>query len=134
MNNDLRWKQRFENFEKSFKVLQRRKDKYEEFPKDEGYQMAFVQAFGILFELSCKTLRDYLENQGIEVTTPRLVIKEAFKAEVIRKGEDWIEALKQRNKTSHVYDEKILKQVLEFIQIKFYPIVHNLYFDLKKEL
>ena len=134
MNNDLRWKQRFENFEKSFKVLQRRKDKYEEFPKDEGYQMAFVQAFEILFELSCKTLRDYLENQGIEVTTPRLVIKEAFKAEVIRKGEDWIEALKQRNNTSHVYDEKILKQVLEFVQVKFYPIVRDLYFNLKKEL
>ena len=53
MNNDLRWKQRFENFEKSFKVFQRRKDKYEELPKDEGYQMAFVQAFEILFELSC---------------------------------------------------------------------------------
>lgn len=134
MNSEIRWKQRFKNFEKSFQVLQRRKHKYEEFLEDEGYQMAFVQAFEILFELSWKVLKDYLENQGFEVKSPKAVIKEAFKAEVIRNGEDWMEALEQRNHVTHVYDEKILKQVVEFIQIKFYPLVSDLYFDLKKEL
>ena len=116
MNNEMRWKQRFENFEKCFRVFQRRKDKYEEFLEDEGYQMALVQAFEILFELSWK------------------VIKEAFRAELIQNAEDWMDALEQRNNTTHIYNEKILKQVLEFIQVRFYPIVRGLYFDLKKEL
>ncbi|MDQ6954399.1 MAG: nucleotidyltransferase substrate binding protein, partial [Mariprofundaceae bacterium] len=67
MNNDIRWKQRFQNFEKTYHVFQRRIDEYENNQKTEAYQMALIQAFEILIELSWKTLKDYLENEGTKV-------------------------------------------------------------------
>ena len=43
---------------------------------------------------------------GIEAESPRMAIKEAFKAGIIKDGEGWINMLGDRNKTSHIYDEK----------------------------
>ena len=39
-----------------------------------------------------------------------------------------------RNKTLHTYREDILETVKNFIQKSFYPLVRDLYFNLKKEL
>ncbi len=134
MNNDIRWKQRFQNFEKSFEVFQRRYDAYERDPNDEAYQMSLIKAFELTFELSWKTLKDYLENEGSNPKSPRITLKEAFRVEIIRQSEDWLKALKTRNDAAHVYDEKILIKVLDFIKDEFYPIVRDLYYELKKEL
>ncbi len=134
MNNDIRWKQRFQNFEKAYNTLNRALDRYEKESDDEMIQMALVQAFEILLELSWKTIKDYLENEGTKVTSPKQVIRQAFQFEIITNGEDWMEALEQRNLTTHTYDEKTCAKVLNFIVEKFYPIARNLYFDLKKEL
>jgi len=45
-----------------------------------------------------------------------------------------MEALKKRNLTSHTYNEKILEEMLGFLESTFYPLVRALYFNLKKEL
>lgn len=65
-----------------------------------------IQRFEFSFELSWKLARAILSHNGIEVETPRLIIKEAFKANIIKDGQGWIDMLEDRNKTSHIYDEK----------------------------
>ena len=135
MNNEKRWKQRFENFEKSFHVFQRRIDALEKKPEDEGYQMALIQSFEIIFELSWKTLKDYLENQGVDCgSLPKNIIRKSFEAELISSAENWMTSVDIRNKTSHTYREDILETVKNFIQKSFYPLARDLYFNLKKEL
>ncbi len=134
MNPDLRWKQRFQNFEKSFRVLERRIDEYEGQPEMEAFQMALVQSFEIILELSWKLLKDYLENEGLKTTTPKSVIRLAFQSEIISDGAAWMDALKQRNMTSHTYDEEIARQVITFVHKIFYPLACQLYADLKREL
>ncbi len=135
MNNEKRWKQRFENFEKSFQVLQRRINDLEQHPKSEGYQMALIQAFEIIFGLSWKTLKDYLENQGVDCgSLPKNIFRKAFEAELISDPEKWMDSTDKRNKTSHIYKEDILKEVISFVQKDFYNLVRDLYFHLKKEL
>ena len=134
MNNDIRWKQRFQNFEKSFELFQRRYDAYETNPDDEGNQMSLIKSFELIFELSWKTLKDYLESVGMDPENPRAILKEAFREEMIRNGEGWLEALKKRNEATHVYDESVLHKVLDFIEHEFYPMVRDLYHELKKEL
>jgi len=134
MNNDIRWKQRFQNFEKAYEVFQRRIEEYEANRNQEAYQMALIQAFEILIELSWKTLKDYLENEGVKVTSPKQVIRQAFQFEIIADGEAWMEGLERRNLTTHTYDENILEKVLRYISEKYNGIVRNLYVDLKKEL
>ena len=135
MNNDVRWKQRFQNFDKSFAVFQRRLDDYEKDSDSESHQMSLIQSFELIFELAWNVLRDYLENDGTDVrATPKIVFKEAFKAGLIREGETWLESSNKRNKSTHIYDEKVMNEIIEFIQNDFYPLVRDLYFDLKKEI
>ena len=135
MKNEKRWRQRFENFEKSFNVFQRRIDTLEKSPEDEGYKMALIQSFEITIELSWNTLKDYMESQGLNCNSfPKNIIRMAFKTDLIDSPEDWMESIDTRNKTSHTYKEDILEEVTVFIQDKFCPIVKDLYFKLKKEL
>ncbi len=135
MNNEDRWKQRFQNFEKSFKVFCRRQEEYEQNQDNEAYQMSLVQSYKILIELSWKTLKDYLENSGYsQLGTPKKVLRQAFQAEIISNAEEWLEALNKRNKTSHIYHPEILKEVLTFINATYFAIVRDLYHYLKKEL
>ena len=134
MNNEIRWKQRFQNFEKAYEVFQRRIDEYEDNQDSEAYQMALIQSFEITIELSWKVLKDYLQNLGTEVHSPKQVIRQAFQFEVIANGEGWMEALELRNLTTHTYDDEVAAKVLNFISGNFHPIIRDLYFDLKKEI
>lgn len=74
-----------------------------------------IQRFEFTFELAWKLSKAILNHNGVEVETPRLVIKEAFKAKIIQDGQGWIDMLEDRNKTSHIYDEaealKIYKKI-----------------------
>ena len=134
MNNDIRWRQRFQNFEKAFLLLNEISDKeinsFSSLEKE-----GIVQRFEILIELSWKVLKDYLENEGYdEVKNGKQAIRQAFQDEIITNAEDWMDALKRRNLTSHTYDEKILKETVNYILNEFYPIVRDLYQKLKTKL
>jgi len=136
MNNYIRWKQRFQNFENAFKVFQRRIDEYQQYSDTEAYQMALIQAFEMIQELSWKVLKDYLENEGYEdVNNARKVFRTAFQEEIITKDvEVWMDSIKNRNLTSHTYDENTLIEILTYVNNEFYSSVRNLYHKLKKEL
>ena len=67
---------------------------------------ATIQRFEFTFELAWKFLRDYFWEQGIELHYPKKIIKEAFASHLIDHEEIWIKMLKDRNMTSHTYDEK----------------------------
>jgi len=134
MNNEMRWKQRFQNFQKAFAVFQRRIDEHEIHRDEEAYQMALVQGYEIIIELAWKVMKDYLENDGFDIKNGKQAIRQAFQNEMIHSGEIWLQALDNRNVTSHTYDGKILEINVVFISEKFYPLVRDFYFDLKKEL
>ncbi len=132
MNNELRWKQRFGNFENAYALFLRRINEYEEFPYKEAYQMALVQGFEIAIELAWKTLKDYLENEGYDgVENSKQSIRQAFQAEVISHAETWMSALEKRNLTSHTYNVSILLETVRFIHQDFFPVLRDLFFKLK---
>jgi nucleotidyltransferase substrate binding protein (TIGR01987 family) len=96
MNNlDLkrvRWQQRFTNYTKAFNLLQTAVN--QETP--DLLQLAgIVQTFEFTFELGWKTIKDYLASEGIDTTTPREVIKQAFAYNIIGDGEVWLDALEK---------------------------------------
>jgi nucleotidyltransferase substrate binding protein (TIGR01987 family) len=127
---DIRWRQRFENFEKSYKLLEKYSDHE---TKSEIEKAGIIQFFEMTFELAWKVLKDYLEAQGYDVKSPRETIKQAFQIGLIEEGHAWIEALSKRNLTTHTYDEAFAQKFVEEIKQVYYPIFKSLYIKLSEE-
>jgi nucleotidyltransferase substrate binding protein (TIGR01987 family) len=105
MQQDVRWKQRFQNFDRAV-VLLREPFEREVASLSDLEKEGTIQRFQYTVELAWKTLKDYLENEGqvISPVTPRNVIKEAFAARILGDGQVWIDMLDHRNLLSHTYD------------------------------
>ncbi|MFA6713859.1 MAG: nucleotidyltransferase substrate binding protein [Victivallales bacterium] len=120
-SKDIRWKQRFQNFDRAFVLLRSAFDdkKLDDFSELE--QEGIIQRFEFTFELAWKTLKDYLENSGIVFSpaTPRNVIKEAFNLGILPDGQLWIDMMLHRNILSHNYDFSKFKIVLEAIAARY---------------
>lgn len=128
---DIRWRQRFTNFEKSYKSL----SKYIDIPIETELERAgIIQLFEISFELSWKLMKDYMEYQQLIVKSPREAIKQAYQIELIDDGHIWIDALADRNLTVHTYDEELAKKLVEDISTIYYPQLKKLYEKLVKEI
>ena len=124
MEQDVRWKQRYNNFQKAMLQL---KDIIEKENLNKIELQGLVQCFEYSFELAWKTMKDYLEIMGYEINSPRRTIQTAFIAGIIDDGHLWIEALEKRNLMSHTYDEKIFEEVVKLIREKYYDMLNNLY-------
>ncbi|MFC1735809.1 nucleotidyltransferase substrate binding protein [Candidatus Hydrogenedentota bacterium] len=115
--DDVRWMQRFDNYEKAFTLLH---SALEDKPLD-GFsdleQEGLAQRFEYTFELAWKTMKDYMEENGLVISpvTPRNVIKEAFAAGIVGDGQLWIDMMLHRNLLSHAYDKKAFNSVLEAV-------------------
>ncbi len=84
-----------------------------------------IQRFEFTFELAWKLAKAVLNYNGIEVETPRLTIKEAFKTGLVKDGQGWIEMLEDRNKTSHIYDEKQALRIYERIKETYFGLLED---------
>jgi nucleotidyltransferase substrate binding protein (TIGR01987 family) len=93
-----------------------------------------IQRFEYTFELSWKTLKDYLESRGVQVQFPRDIIKEAFSAGIIHDGDIWMDMLDNRNLMSHTYQEEIFREVIDNVHLKYFPAITRLIDYLEKEL
>ncbi len=119
-----RWIQRFENLEKAIQNFDDTIKCIKQDSLNKIYTMALIQAFEIVFELAWKTMKDYLEFNGIITDTPRETIKEAFSKNIITEGQIWIEMMEARNKTSHTYREEYAKSLCDDI-LNIYSIQIN---------
>lgn len=80
-------------------------------PKDEFMRDSAIKRFELAFDLSWKTIKAHLEEQGVFCTSPIGCFKEAYRQGIIEFNEQWIELTKIRNKTVHTYDEKLAEEV-----------------------
>ena len=122
--NDIRWRQRFQNFEKAFQQLSKAANIK---TPSETERAGLIQIFEITFELAWKTLKDYLEKEGFQVQSPRETIKQAYQAGFIQEADIWLEALESRNLTTHTYDEAVAEKVSKMIHDHFFKILENCY-------
>lgn len=125
---DVRWKQRFSNFEKAFLRL---KDALMNNEPTELEKAGIIQYYEFTFELGWKTLKDYLQEMGVEVRFPRDTIKEAFKGGLIKNGDLWIDMLEKRNLMSHTYDELIANQLVKLVRDEYILGIEQVYLNLK---
>ena len=122
MANDIRWRQRFSNLSKAMAQLIEFIEKSE---LNKFEVQGLIQCFEYTFELAWKTMKDYLEQEGFDVRTPRSAIKTAFQVQIIEDGHLWIDALEKRNLMSHTYDEKRTMEAETLIRTKYYKMIRE---------
>lgn len=81
-NVDIRWKQRFQNFDKVYKQLIHAIAVVKDEPKNEVLAAGLIQTYEFTFELAWKTLKDYLEMEGFTVPSPRATSGRLSKADI----------------------------------------------------
>ncbi|WP_346243621.1 nucleotidyltransferase substrate binding protein [Shouchella clausii] len=126
----IRWKQRFQNFKRAYLRLKEAVDRYEQLSDLEKEGM--IQRFEYTFELSWKTLKDYLESEGVEVRFPREVIKTAYQYELIDHGEVWMNMLESRNILSHTYNEKSFQEAVGKVVHSYFQEISSLYQEMER--
>ena len=129
MSSDMRWKQRFQNFEKAYNVFVRISDIKN---LSEAEKMGLIQAFEMVFELAWKVVQDYLKAQGYIVKGPKEALKQAYQDGIIQDGHGWMKALESRNETVHMYDESKAEEMIKNIQDIYFTNIRDLYFFFKK--
>lgn len=120
-----RLKERIENFNKLFNIYQQAVKEFD-WEKILSH-MALIQAFEVTCELAWKVLKDYLFENGISVSLPKQVIKEAFNKNVIKDGQLWIDMIEARNATSHEYNLEKVSLLLTNMSTIFYKELLNFY-------
>lgn len=119
---EARWKQRFQNFSRSFMLL---KTTVELEKLSVIERAGMIQFFEISFELAWKVLKDFQEEEGFSISSPRDAIKTAFQYQLIENGKDWLEALGDRNLTVHTYQEETAQLVELKIKSTYYLILKD---------
>ena len=120
MSEDIRFIQRFSNFKKAVNQLEAFIEK-ENINKFEV--LGLLHCFEYTFELAWKTMKDYLENEGFEVNSPREAIQTAFQIELITDGHVWIDVLNKRDLIANTYDQNKVSEAEEIIIYKYYPAI-----------
>lgn len=83
-----------------------------------------IQRFEFAIELTWKSLARALGDEGIATGTPRDAVKEAYGAGWIDDDTHWLAMLKDRNATSHIYDEDTARRI--YARIRDYaPILRR---------
>jgi nucleotidyltransferase substrate binding protein (TIGR01987 family) len=90
--------------------------------------------FEYTFELGWKTIKDYLEQEGFDVKTPRSAIQTAFQAQLITDGHTWIDMLEKRDLMAHTYNEEYAAEAEQLIRERYCLVLKELYERLEAEL
>jgi len=123
-DHDVRWKQRRDNFRKAISQL---KEFIEKPELNKFEKQGLIQCFEYTFELAWKTMKDYLEEQGFSIKSPRMAIQTGFQIQLLKDGHVWIDALEKRNLMAHTYDENLTNEAEKLIRTTYYGMLQELF-------
>lgn len=113
---DIRWQQRLANFQKALSRLEAAVNLSKERPLSDLEEQGLIQAFEFTHELAWNTLKDFLEFQGQQnLYGSKDVTRLAFSTGLIKEGHVWMEMIRNRNETSHTYNEETANRIAKAI-------------------
>ncbi|PWS26804.1 nucleotidyltransferase [Pedobacter yonginense] len=148
MEQDIRWHQRFFNYNKALLKLEQaiayikhnfiehEEDKMDSedlgYVLDEMIKEGLIQRFEYTHELAWNVMKDYAEYQGNNlVGGSRDATREALQLKIIENGEVWMDMIQSRNKTTHTYNESTANEIYRKIIENYFPLF--LAFKIKME-
>lgn len=122
---------KYENFCASLKNMKEIYD-YDE-PYNAVVLTGLVGLYEICFEQSWKMMKEILEIHGYEegaTGSPKIILRTAYRAGMIKNEDAWLRALQERNNVTHSYNEKIALEIVRQAKAIFY----DLFVQLKDEI
>lgn len=78
-----------------------------------------IQRFKFALELTWKTLKRLLAVNGVQAALPREVLKHAYAAGWLGDETRWLQMLRDRNETSHLYNEDMARRIYDHVKANF---------------
>lgn len=117
---EIRWIQRFSNYKKALSQLEKFIAKG---TLNELEEQGLIQVFEYTHELAWNVLHDYLREQGhFDIHGSRDATREAFKVDLIKDGDSWMDMIKDRNRTSHTYNKATANSITENIVKRYFSL------------
>ena len=124
MQEEIRWKQRFYNYQKAISQLTKFIEKGE---LSELEEQGIIKAFEYTYELAWNVIKDYYQEQGeVNIQGSRDALRLAFQRGLIADGDNWMKMIKSRIASVHTYNLEVAQQINQDI--------HDIYFQLFIEL
>jgi nucleotidyltransferase substrate binding protein (TIGR01987 family) len=123
-NNDIRWLQRFANYNKALLQLRRfiLKNELNEFE-----EQGLIKSFEYTYELAWNTIKDFYEDQGeVGIQGSKDAVRLAFKRGLIVNGEAWLEMIENRKLTVHTYNEAPALEISNLIKKRYFDLFLHL--------
>ncbi|MGC4059259.1 MAG: nucleotidyltransferase substrate binding protein [Chitinophagaceae bacterium] len=134
MTQDIRWEQRFSNFNKALAKLAQSvayiKQNQEENNAaitggdvlQEMVREGLIQRFEYTHELAWNVMKDFARYQGnSEIAGSRDATREAFQLGLISDGAVWMDMIGSRNRTSHTYNQATADEIYHKIVTDYFP-------------
>ena len=135
MTEDIRWKQRFDNYKRALYQLTLAVQLMQQRPLSNLELQGLIQGFEFTHELAWNVLKDYLELEGIQgLIGSRSTVREAFKRGLIIDGEAWMDMIEKRNLSSHTYNQDVAETLVSAVYGSYYPAFMALQERFEKEL
>lgn len=127
-NEDIRWIQRFNNYQKALARLGDAVALTEERELSDLEQQGLIQGFEFTFDLAWKTLQDYLRHhkRPNDNGGPNVIITQALEDGIIKGVDLWKAMKKSRDLTSHSYDEETADDIAENIVDTYHGLLIQL--------
>ncbi len=126
MKNDIRWIQRFDSYTKALSDLREAVELSEERELSKLEEQGMIKAFEFTQELSWKCMKDFLEERGNnEIYGSKDAVRAAFLLGIIENGQIWMDMIKSRNNSAHIYNRTTAKEL-------FHLIVEQYFFEFEK--
>lgn len=129
-----RWVHRYDSYTRALALLREAIQAMRTHTIKDLEKEGLIKRFEFVCELGWKLQKDYLENEGvaIDLSSPSSIVKEAFTFRLIPSAELWMNAIKDRNLSAHIYDrdtaEAILGRIID-LHLPLFDALHRKLLD-----
>ncbi|AJF06590.1 HI0074 family nucleotidyltransferase substrate-binding subunit [Geoalkalibacter subterraneus] len=128
---DIRWQQRFANYEKAYLRLE---EAINQENLNELERNGLIQRFEFTLDLAWKVLKDFLQEKGfVFKPSPKDTLRMAQQGEYISYAQELIDGLEIRNELSHDYSGEKFERSEKILREQTFVALKKLYQFLKDE-
>ena len=112
MDQQIRWKQRLEQYKLAFKNLKEAVDLEKIRALSKLEEQGLIKAFELVHELSWLMIKDFYKEQGeVSIQGSRDAFRLAFQRGLIQNGDTFMKSIKSRQLSVHTYNESTAEQL-----------------------